>query len=65
MTIDYIDTWKEIIQKPSDFYREMSKTGRYFEPIAFAAVSVSIGTFIHLLFTPEKDAARKSIVRHR
>jgi hypothetical protein len=61
MTIDYIDTWKEIIQKPSDFYREMPKTGGYFEPIAFAAVSVTIGTFIHLLFAPETDEVRKFI----
>ena len=25
MNMDYIEAWKEIMQRPSDFYREMPK----------------------------------------
>jgi hypothetical protein len=40
--VDYIETWKEIMQSPSDFYREMPKTGGYFYPIVFATSSIAI-----------------------
>ncbi|MGB9938942.1 YIP1 family protein [Methanosarcina sp.] len=61
MILDYIDTWKDIMQKPSDFYREMPETGGYFDPVIFSTVSAAIGTFIHLIFTPETDEVRKFI----
>jgi hypothetical protein len=35
----YIETWKEVMQRPSDFYREMPKTGGYADPLTFAAIS--------------------------
>lgn len=37
--MDYINTWKEVILRPSDFYRSMPKTGGYVDPIIFAAIS--------------------------
>lgn len=59
--IDYIDTWKEVMQKPSDFYRKMPITGGYIEPIVFASVSATMGAFIHFLFAPGTDEVKKSI----
>lgn len=35
----YIETWKEVMQRPSDFYRMMPKTGGYADPLTFAATS--------------------------
>jgi hypothetical protein len=40
--MDYIKTWKEVIQRPSEFYREMPKTGGYGDPLTFAASSFII-----------------------
>jgi hypothetical protein len=40
--MDYIETWKEVIQRPSDFYRKMPTTGGYADPITFAAISYFI-----------------------
>jgi hypothetical protein len=40
--MDYIETWKEVIQSPSDFYRRMSTTGGYADPLTFAAISFAI-----------------------
>jgi hypothetical protein len=38
----YLDTWKEVIQRPSDFYKHMPTTGGYAEPLTFAAISYII-----------------------
>jgi hypothetical protein len=40
--MDYIDTWKEVIQSPSNFYRRMSTTGGYAGPLTFAAINFAI-----------------------
>ena len=40
--MDYIETWKEVIQRPSDFYSRMPTTGGYADPITFAAISYVI-----------------------
>jgi hypothetical protein len=40
--MDYIETWKEVIQRPSDFYRRMPTTGGYVDPLTFAAISYVI-----------------------
>jgi hypothetical protein len=40
--MDYIETWKEVMQKPSDFYRKMPTTGGYADPLTFAAISYII-----------------------
>lgn len=46
----YIETWKEIIQRPSDFFREMPKTGGYGDPLTFAAISfVTYALLVSLL----------------
>lgn len=61
MGVDYIETWKKVIQSPSDFYREMPITGGYFYPIIFASVSAIICSLIHLIFIPETDEVREFI----
>jgi hypothetical protein len=48
--MDYIETWKEVIQRPSDFYRKMPTTGGYAEPLTFAAISYIIYWFLTALF---------------
>jgi hypothetical protein len=53
INVDYIDTWKEVILNPSDFYKEMPKAGGYFYPIIFAIVSNAISVFVSLIFTPD------------
>lgn len=40
--MDYIETWKEVIQRPSEFYRKMPTTGGYNDPLTFAALSYLI-----------------------
>ena len=40
--MNYIETCKEIIKTPSDFYRKMSTTGGYSDPLTFAAISYLI-----------------------
>jgi hypothetical protein len=40
--MDYIKTWKEVIQSPSDFYKRMPTTGGYTEPLTFASISYII-----------------------
>src|SRR5574344_825119 len=47
----YIETWKEVMQSPSDFYREMPKTGGYTDPLTFAAISFIIYAFLAALLT--------------
>lgn len=54
MTIfDYIEPWKNILLRPSDFYREMPKTGGYIDPLLFATVSLAISALFYLFFNPE------------
>jgi len=48
--MDYIETWKEVMQKPSDFYRAMPKTGGYADPLTFAAISFVIYGLLTVLF---------------
>lgn len=40
--MDYIETWKEVMQTPSDFYRRMPTTGGYSDPLTFAAISFAV-----------------------
>ncbi|WP_292387725.1 YIP1 family protein [Methanosarcina sp. UBA5] len=47
----YIETWKEVMQSPSDFYREMPKTGGYADPLTFAAISFIIYALLAALLT--------------
>jgi hypothetical protein len=48
--MDYIETWKEVIQRPSDFYRRMPTTGGYADPLTFAAISYVIYGLLTALF---------------
>ncbi|HEY3361675.1 MAG TPA: YIP1 family protein [Methanosarcina sp.] len=48
--IDYIDTWKGVLLRPSDFYREMPKIGGYIDPIAFATINLCISVLFCLFF---------------
>lgn len=47
----YIETWKEVMQRPSNFYREMPKTGGYTDPLTFAAISFIIYALLAALLT--------------
>jgi hypothetical protein len=47
----YIETWKEVMQRPSDFYREMPKIGGYADPLTFAAISFIIYALLTALLT--------------
>lgn len=47
----YIETWKEIMQSPSNFYREMPKTGGYADPLTFAAISFIIYALLAAFLT--------------
>lgn len=48
--MDYIETWKEVMQRPSDFYRKMPTTGGYAEPLTFAAISYIIYGLLITIF---------------
>jgi hypothetical protein len=47
----YIETWKEVMQRPSDFYRGMPKTGGYADPLTFAAISFIIYALLTALLS--------------
>src|SRR5665811_376653 len=49
--MDYIETWKEVIQRPSDFFRKMPETGGYADPLTFAAISYIIYGLLSGLFS--------------
>jgi hypothetical protein len=50
--MDYIKTWKEVILRPSDFYRRMPTTGGYADPLTFALISSIINTLLFALVRP-------------
>lgn len=39
---EFIETWKKVITTPGDFYKEMSTSGGYEEPLKFAAINYLI-----------------------
>jgi hypothetical protein len=49
--MDYIETWKEVIQRPTDFYRKMPTSGGYADPLTFAAFSYIIYGLLVSLFS--------------
>jgi len=46
--MNYIETCKEVILSPSDFFRRMPTSGGYSEPVIFAAVSLIIGSLLRV-----------------
>jgi hypothetical protein len=52
IVMDYIKTWKDVILKPSDFYRRMPKTGGYADPISFAVINLILNAFLFNLVRP-------------
>jgi hypothetical protein len=48
--MDYFKNWKEVMLRPSDFYREMPTTGGYSEPLTFAAISYVISGLLTVIF---------------
>src|SRR5512133_2845646 len=48
--MDYIETWKEVILRPTDFFRKMQTTGGYADPLTFAAISYIIYGLLVALF---------------
>jgi hypothetical protein len=53
--LDCIETWEEVLLRPSNFYREMPKTGGYVDPVLFATVNLSISMLFYLFFNSEAD----------
>ncbi|MFQ5976163.1 MAG: YIP1 family protein, partial [Candidatus Hydrothermarchaeales archaeon] len=46
----FVDTWKEVVQNPSDFFEAMPKTGGYTEPLKFAVICfLPIAIFMGLI----------------
>ena len=45
--MDYVETWKEVIQNPTDFYRRMPTSGGFGDPLTFAVINY----FIYGLFS--------------
>ncbi len=39
---EFIETWKKVITTPGDFYKEMSTSGGYEEPLKFAVINYLI-----------------------
>lgn len=50
--MNYIETWKEVIQRPSDFYRRMPTTGGYADPLIFAVINYIIYGLLTALVNP-------------
>jgi hypothetical protein len=50
--MDYIKTWREVILRPSDFYRRMPTTGGYINPITFVAINCTINGLLLALIRP-------------
>jgi hypothetical protein len=49
--MSYIETWKEVMQRPSEFYRGMPETGGYADPLTFAAISFIIYALLTAFLT--------------
>ncbi len=49
--MDYIKTWKEVILRPSDFYRRMPMTGGYADPLTFVAINLIISVLLRTLIS--------------
>lgn len=49
LVMNYIKTCKEVILRPSDFYRKMPTSGGYREPLIFAAISLIIGLLLNAI----------------
>lgn len=47
--MNYIKTCKEVILRPSDFYRKMPTTGGYREPVIFAVISLIISLLLNVI----------------
>lgn len=47
--MDYIKTWKEVMLRPSDFYRRMQTTEEYTGPLIFVAISSVISVILTAL----------------
>jgi hypothetical protein len=48
--MDYIKTWKEVMLRPSDFFKRMPTTGGYIDPLIFALISTVINVLLFTLF---------------
>ncbi len=49
LVMNYIKTWKEVILRPSDFYKRMPTTGGYTHPLTFAAINLIINVLLSAL----------------
>jgi len=49
LVMNYFKTCKEVILRPSDFFRRMPKTGGYREPLRFAVISTTLGLLLSVI----------------
>lgn len=48
--MNHFKTWKEVMQKPSDFFRRMQKTGGYADSLTFAVINFSLYGLLTVLY---------------
>jgi hypothetical protein len=51
LVMNYIKNCKEVILRPSDFYRRMPTTGGYADPLTFAAISIIVGLLLKAILS--------------
>jgi hypothetical protein len=47
--MNYVKTWKEVMLRPTDFFREMPTTGGYSEPLTFATINYIISGLLTVI----------------
>lgn len=50
IAMNYIKTWKEVMLRPSDFFRRMQTAEGYTDPLIFALISIILNVFFFTLF---------------
>lgn len=48
--MNYIKTWKEVMLRPSDFFRMMNTAEGYTDPLIFALISIILNVLFFTLF---------------
>lgn len=61
--MDYINMWKDVILKPSDFFRKMPTTGKYTDSLVFALINNIIFLNLVVLFNNEIRNGVSNILR--
>lgn len=48
--MNYIKTWKEVMLRPSDFFRKMQTAEEYTDPLIFASISIILNVLFFTFF---------------